>query len=303
MDDPTRCPAHPAAGSPEGAGRHEPGARILEVLREAAAALARIPDGSPRLEAELLLSQATGWPRTHLIAWPEQRLGREALGVFHRLLVRRLSGEPIAYIRGRQAFWTLELKVTSETLIPRPETELLVETALDLLSARRSLRVADLGTGCGAIAAALASERPDWTLFATDRSAAALGVARENLVRLGLNRVACVQAHWLGAFAAGSLDAVLSNPPYIAASDPHLVRGDLLFEPRGALTPEGDGLGACRAIAAEAARCLRPGGWLLLEHGHDQGAEVRRLLADVGLAAPRTRPDLAGHERVTWARS
>ncbi|MCG6897699.1 MAG: peptide chain release factor N(5)-glutamine methyltransferase [Thiocapsa sp.] len=300
MDDPpppdSRTPSRPSA-----AGPHESGPRIDQILREAAAALALIPDGSPRLEAELLLSQATGWPRTHLVAWPEHRLGPEALGVFRELMARRLIGEPIAYIRGRQAFWSLDLKVTPDTLIPRPETELLVETALELLAAQRRLLVADLGTGCGAIAAALATERPDWTLFATDRSEGALRIARENLARLQLSRVVVVQAHWLRAFAAGSLDAVLSNPPYIAASDPHLTRGDLRFEPRGALSPDGDGLGACRAIASEAFRCLRPGGWLLLEHGHAQGADVRRLLTAAGLRSPRTRADFAGHDRVTWA--
>jgi release factor glutamine methyltransferase len=275
--------------------------RIDGVLRTAATALASIPDSAPRLEAELLLSEATGWSRTRLLAWPERILEPDTRALFDALLARRLCGEPIAYIRGRQDFWSLELRVTPATLIPRPETELLVETALELLPTSEPLRVADLGTGSGAIAAALATERPAWHLFATERSAEAIAVARENLVRLDLGRVKLLRASWLAAFASASLDALVSNPPYVAEGDPHLARGDLRFEPREALTPGGDGLDAYRAIAADARRCLHPGGWLILEHGYDQGSDVRRILADAGLTAPRTRPDLGGHDRVTFA--
>jgi release factor glutamine methyltransferase len=254
------------------------------------------------LEAELLLTEATGWSRPRLFAWPDQPVAPDACARFDALLARRLAGEPIAYIRGRQAFWSLELCVTPATLVPRPETELLVETALESLLADAPLRVADLGTGSGAIAAALATECSAWHLFATDRSPAALDVARENLLRLALRNVALLRAHWSEAFAHGSLDAIVSNPPYVAADDPHLARGDLRYEPLEALTPGGDGLDAYRAIAADARRCLRPGGWLILEHGYDQGSDVRRILADAGLKAPITRGDLAGHDRVTLAR-
>jgi release factor glutamine methyltransferase len=281
-------------------------AAVLQVdgiLRRASAALAAIPEGAPRLEAELLLTEATGWPRTRLLAWPEHPVEPDAYTRFDALLARRLAGEPIAYIRGRQAFWSLELRVTPATLIPRPETELLVETALEALVADEPLRVADLGTGSGAIAAALATERPAWHLFATDRSVAALRIARENLVRLGLRNATLIAAHWSDAFAAGSLDVLVSNPPYVADGDPHLARGDLRYEPREALTPGGDGLDAYRAIAADARRCLRPGGLLILEHGYDQGGDVRRILADAGLGAPTTRADLAGRDRLTLARA
>ncbi|WP_408648019.1 peptide chain release factor N(5)-glutamine methyltransferase [Thiocapsa bogorovii] len=255
------------------------------------------------MEAELLLSEATGWPRTRLFAWPDHPLAPHDYARFDALLGRRLAGEPIAYIRGRQEFWSLELYVTPATLIPRPETELLVETALASLLADAPLQVADLGTGSGAIAAALATERPAWHLFATDRSSAALEVARENLLRTALRNVTLLRAHWSEAFAPGSLDAIVSNPPYVAARDPHLARGDLRFEPREALTPGGDGLDAYRAIAADACRCLRPHGWLILEHGYDQGSAIRRILADAGLKASSTRTDLAGHDRLTLARA
>ena len=276
--------------------------RVEAVLQQATAALAILPEGTPRLEAELLLTQATGWSRTRLFAWPDHPVAPDAHARFDALLARRLAGEPIAYIRGRQDFWSLELLVTPATLIPRPETELLVETALESLRADAPLRVADLGTGSGAIAAALATERPAWQLVATDRSPTALEVARENLVRLGLRNVTLLRAHWSDAFAPGSLDALASNPPYVADGDPHLTRGDLRYEPPEALTPGGDGLDAYRAIAADARRCLRPGGWLFLEHGYDQGSDLRRILADAGIKAPSTRSDLAGHDRLTLGR-
>ncbi|NCA70942.1 MAG: peptide chain release factor N(5)-glutamine methyltransferase [Sphingobacteriia bacterium] len=283
----------------------EHAAQVGALLRRAFAELAARgdPDSSPRLEAELLLSEATGWTRTHLLAWPEQCVVPAAQAQFESLLARRLAGEPIAYLRGRQAFWTLELTVTPATLIPRPETELLVETALAELDPSARLRVADLGTGSGAIAAALATERPAWTLIATDRCAAALTVARDNVRRLGLTRVHLLRASWLEACAPNSLDAVIANPPYVAAGDPHLQRGDLRFEPSHALTPGGDGLDAYRAIAVDATRCLRCGGWLILEHGNEQGAAVRQILSAAGLTNPLTRADLAGQPRLTLARA
>ncbi|MTW21361.1 peptide chain release factor N(5)-glutamine methyltransferase [Allochromatium palmeri] len=273
--------------------------RTDAILGRATAALEALPHASPRLEAELLLTEATGWTRTALLAWPERAPSAEAVATFEALLARRLAGEPIAYIRGRQAFWTLELRVTPDTLIPRPETELLVEITLERLDARRPWQLADLGTGSGAIAAAVASERPGWSLIATDRSAPALAVARENFWALGLERIACLRMDWLAALAPDSLDAILSNPPYVAGHDPHLDRGDLRFEPRSALTPGGDGLHAIRTIAAEAGRCLRPGGLLAVEHGFDQGAAARQILTSAGLHAVETQPDLAGLDRVT----
>ncbi|WP_295434991.1 peptide chain release factor N(5)-glutamine methyltransferase [uncultured Thiodictyon sp.] len=275
------------------------GQRVDQTLRDAADALANLPQSAPRLEAELLLTQATCWSRSRLIAWPEAHLEPVAAARFDALLARRLAGEPIAYIRGRQAFWTLDLKVTPDTLIPRPETELLVEIALELPDPDRPRRVADLGTGSGAIAAAVASERPAWQVIATDRSAGALAVARANFRDLGLANVGPLRADWLSPIASCSLDLILANPPYVAAADPHLDQGDLPHEPRAALTPGPDGLAAIRRIAAEAVRCLRPGGLLAVEHGFDQGAAVRGLFRDHGLRDPQTRHDLAGLDRVT----
>ena len=271
-------------------------------MSEAAARLAGLPDSTPRLEAELLLGEATGWTRAKLLAWPELSISQSDAATFDRLLARRLAGEPIAYIRGHQSFWTLDLRVSPATLIPRPETELLVETALERLDITGPLAVADLGTGSGAIAAAVASERPAWRLIATERSEAALDIAIQNFRALGLAAIAPVRANWLAPFAASSLDAILSNPPYIRTADPHLGRGDLRFEPPSALSPGGDGLGAIRAILRDARRCLRVDGLLMVEHGHDQGAEVRQLFAEGGWQDIETRRDLAGLERITLAR-
>ncbi|MFD2110803.1 peptide chain release factor N(5)-glutamine methyltransferase [Thiorhodococcus fuscus] len=277
---------------------HQP-KRIDTALRMAAEALANLPESTPRIEAEILLGQATGRTRTQLLAWPERTLNAEQEAALARLLQRRLNGEPIAYIRGWQSFWSFDLRVTPDTLIPRPETELLVEATLNLLDASSALRIADLGTGSGAIAAALALERPHWRPIATDRSRAALRVARENFAALGLQRIELVETDWLNAFADVSLDAILSNPPYIAGADPHLERGDLRFEPRQALTPEGDGLDAIRAIAAEAMRCLRPGGLVAVEHGFDQGELARAIFTAQGLTRIETRQDLAQLDRIT----
>lgn len=275
--------------------------RVGEALREASQALAGLPEGSPRLEAELLLAEATAWPRTRLIAWPEQVLDPVARVAFEGLVARRRSGEPLAYIRGRQAFWDLELRVTPDTLIPRPETELLVEVALEQAGAESGYRVVDLGTGSGAIAAALAKERPHWLVIAVERSAAALAVARSNFKELGLSNCLALRGDWLAAFGSQSLDLILGNPPYVPLGDPHLDRGDLCFEPREALVAGPKGLDAIRAIARQANRCLRPGGLLAVEHGFDQGPAVRQILADGGLGEMRTRHDLAGQERVTLA--
>jgi release factor glutamine methyltransferase len=276
-----------------------PALTVGEALNAASARLTGLPDGSPRLEAELLLGEATGLRRPQMLARPDAPLAIEARRRLTRLVERRRRGEPIAYILGCQGFWTLDLQVTPDTLIPRPETELLVEIALARLPADAPLLVADLGTGSGAIAAALASERPVWTLIAADRSIAALDVACTNARRLQLTNLCALAGSWLAPFAPASLDAVLSNPPYVRADDPHLTRGDLRYEPRSALAAGPDGLDAIRRIAAAAPDRLKPGGLIALEHGCDQGAAVRDLLAQAALTGAQTVHDLAGHERVT----
>ncbi|WP_295392778.1 peptide chain release factor N(5)-glutamine methyltransferase [uncultured Thiodictyon sp.] len=275
--------------------------RTDQTLNAATAALTRLPQATPRLEAELLLTAATGWTRTRFMTWPETLVEPAAAARFDALLARRLAGEPIAYIRGRQSFWTLDLRVTPDTLIPRPETELLVEIALELPDPQRPRVVADLGTGSGAIADAVADERPHWRVIATDRSAAALAVACSNVRECGLENVLLLRADWLAPIAPHSLDLILANPPYIAAADPHLGQGDLPYEPSSALASGPDGLDALRRIAAEAVRCLRPGGLLAVEHGFEQGDAVRRLFSEHRLVNPETRHDLAGLDRVTLA--
>ena len=274
---------------------------FAEALREAVALLSAGDSDSARLDAELLLCEAAGTTRAWLIAWPERTLQPAQHARFLQLVERRAGGEPIAYILGRREFWGLELTVSPETLIPRPDTELLVECTLQALPAHRPIVCADLGTGSGAIAAALAHERPDWTLIAVERSAGAAAIAAGNARRLQLRQLFVMRADWMNAIAPGSLDAIVSNPPYVRDDDPHLQRGDLRFEPRTALAAGESGLDAIRMITTQATYRLRPGGWLAIEHGWDQGGPVRRLLRQAGFQNVTTHRDLAGHERVTSA--
>ena len=269
------------------------------LVREATERLKALPQAEPRLEAELLLMATTGATRAGLIAWPERTLDPEQVDCYQALVARRLSGEPIAHIRGRQAFWNQELRITPDTLIPRPETELLVEIALELLLADAPLLIADAGTGSGAIALALALERPAWTLIAIDLSPGAVAVAADNLARHEAVNAWVLRSDWLAPLAPASLDALIANPPYIPATDPHLRQGDLPREPLSALASGADGLDALRQITCQATTCLKPGGLLALEHGFDQDAWVRALLAAAGFEYLETRPDLAGHPRAT----
>ncbi|WP_295541729.1 peptide chain release factor N(5)-glutamine methyltransferase [uncultured Thiohalocapsa sp.] len=271
-------------------------------MRAAAARLAAAGQPAAGLEAQLLLCAATGLARTALFAHPQRPLDALQRDAFDALLARRLAGEPMAYILGRRDFHALTLSSAAGALIPRPETELLVDCALALLPAHAPLRGADLGTGSGAIALALAAARPDWTLYAVERDAAALAVARTNTRQLEAATVHLLRGDWLTGFAAHSLDLIAANPPYVRADDPHLGRGDVRFEPRQALVAGVDGLAAIRAIVPQAAAALQPGGLLLLEHGWQQGAEVRALLHQGGWCAIFTQRDLAGLERVTGAR-
>lgn len=268
---------------------------IAEAL---AAARAR---GIERLDAQLLLAHLLQRPRAWLVAHDDEPLEAETHAGFEALLARRAAGEPLAYLTGVRAFHGLTLEVDRRVLDPRPDTELLVDWALEILAAlpTASPRVLDLGTGSGAIALALSHARPELPVIATDRSEEALAVARENARRLGL-AVTFRAGSWWQPVAGERFDLVVSNPPYIRADDPHLAA--LRHEPHGALTPGPSGLEALEAIAARASEHLQPGAWLLLEHGWDQGADVRLLLARHGLADARTRRDLAGHERCTGAR-
>ncbi len=254
-----------------------------------------------QIDAELLLAAALGATRAGLYAWPERQLTPAERGRFEALLERRILGEPVAYILEEREFWTLRLRVTPAVLIPRPETELLVETALELALPMGGgpLRVADLGTGSGAIALSLASERPHWQVLATDQSVAALQVASDNAVRLGIRNVMFRQGSWCEALPEGLFDLILSNPPYIVPGDAHLGQGDLRFEPSSALVAAEQGLADLRTICQAAPRHLAPGGWLLLEHGFEQGPAVRQLLAEAGFTGVRTLADLNALPRVS----
>lgn len=260
--------------------------------------------GLPRNEARILLGHVLGVARTWLVAHDSDAIAEEAATRYRHLAQRRLAGEPIAYLVGEREFMGHRLRVSPAVLIPRPETELLVETGLAHLEGQSAPRVLDLGTGSGAIAIALALARPDAIVTATDSSGSALALARRNAAELGA-RVAFCQGDWwdaLGETAEGTRwDLIVSNPPYIPPRDPHLAQGDLRFEPPGALTDYADGLSALRTIIAGAMPRLRPGGALWLEHGYDQAAPVSRLLREAGFTAPVSRRDLAGIERISGA--
>ena len=279
-------------------------ATIGSVLDAAVRRLAGVAGTGARLESEVLLAYTLEKARSYLYAWPEETLEEGKRRAYEVLVERRANGEPVAYLIGRQEFWSLDLKVTPDTLIPRADTEILVEQALLLIPQTEPYRVADLGTGSGAIAAAIATERPLSRIVATDASESALAVARENMEHLRLGNVACMQGSWCDALPAGErFDLILSNPPYVPVADPHMGRGDLRWEPHHALTPGPEGLESLRTIARQAPRHLAEGGFLVLEHGFDQGQAVREILEVEGFRAIRTVRDLAGRERVTCGRS
>ncbi|HMG59831.1 MAG TPA: peptide chain release factor N(5)-glutamine methyltransferase [Burkholderiales bacterium] len=263
----------------------ETGATIGGLLRES---------GLPRLEAELLLCSVLGCERVRLIARAEEAVDSSRARSAHARFARRRAGEPVSYITGWREFYGLALRVTPEVLIPRPETERLVELALERLPA--PARVLELGTGSGAIAIALATERPGLGIVATDVSEAALALARRNARDHGVE-IAFVLSDWLDALGPEQFDLIVSNPPYVAAGDAHLERGDVRFEPRLALVGGGDGLACIREIAVRAQNRLRPGGWLLMEHGYDQGDRCVKLLSALGYAAVTDFHDLAGWPR------
>jgi len=273
---------------------------VREVLLGAAQALR---GDEARLEAEVLLLHVLGKPRAWLYAHADDELTSTQCEAIDALVRRRQAGEPVAYLTGTREFWSLNLHVTGATLIPRADTERLVELALDRLPPDTPLRVADLGTGSGAIALAIASERPQARVIATDASAAALGIARQNAEFNKISNVEFVEGSWLMAVPQQRFDLIVSNPPYIAAGDAHLQQGDLRFEPSSALAAGTDGLDDLRVIVAAAGQHLHDGAWLLLEHGFDQGVAVRALLETAGFANVATWQDLGGLDRVSGGRT
>ena len=305
--------------------------RIRDLLERAPRVLSVGGRDAPSMrdEAALLLAHTLNVSRAWLVAHADDDVDEERVAAFDSMIARRARGEPVAYLTGTRGFHALELRVAPDVLIPRPETELLVELALARIPSGRSgspdgvkrnpgqgggdspdsaalhpgYQIADLGTGSGAIALAIALARPDAHVVATDASGAALEVARENARRLGLRNVEFACGDWCAALGdAHDFDLIVSNPPYIADNDPHLREGDLRFEPAAALASGADGLDAIRVIVRGAREHLRNGGWLLLEHGFDQGADVRDLLLDHGLAEVFTQNDLEGRERATGGR-
>lgn len=255
---------------------------------------------SARLDAELLLAHCLNKPRSYLFTWPEAEPDNTQLNCFEQLLQQRQSGQPIAYLLGYREFWDLKLYVTNDTLIPRPETELLVETALAFLSGRENSHILELGTGSGAIALALAKELPDAQITATDISKAALEVAQSNAGHYQLENITFLQSNWFSTIATNlKFDLIISNPPYIASDDPHLNLGDVRFEPVGALASGTDGLDDIRHLITHSAHFLKRDGALMFEHGYDQGKETTGLMKKAGYKDTGCIKDLAGHDRIT----
>lgn len=275
---------------------------VEELLRWAIGELASVYQ-SARLDAEVLLSHATTLSRAQLHARPEHAPPQENVERFIDLVRRRVRGEPIAYLTGYREFWSLRLEVTPATLIPRPETELLVEKALALLPRGKSMKVLDLGTGSGAIALAIAHERPEYAVTALDISPAALAVAQANAGQLRINNVSFLQSNWFSAVADEVFDVIAANPPYIAPGDPYLSRGDLRFEPAIALSCAMAGLAAAQTLISEGRRHLKPGGWLLMEHGYDQAQALATLLEKHGWSNIQLLRDYAGQPRLAIAQS
>jgi release factor glutamine methyltransferase len=276
----------------------EPGVRIDAAVASAADRLAPVSE-SPRLDAELLLARALDLPRSYLYAHPDDVLDEAAAARFLKTVEQRLEGLPLAYITGEKEFWSLPLAVGPGALVPRPETELLVELALREIPRGSALSVADLGTGSGAIAIALASERPACRIVATDISAAALLIAKHNAAKHGLGNIEFVEGDWTTPLADRQFDLIVSNPPYVRIDDPAL--DELRFEPKVALASGSDGFDAIRTLARDCGRLLIPSGALMLEHGADQHDEVARILAAEGWSDIECFSDLAGRPRVTRA--
>jgi release factor glutamine methyltransferase len=270
---------------------------MTPTVRQALAQSGLVP-----VDAQVLLAQVLGVARSWLAAHGDDALTKADADAFFAVAKRRRSGEPVAYLTGRREFWGLVLHVTPDVLIPRPETETLVELALEWLPAGRPARVLDLGTGSGAIALAIASERPQARVLAIDASAAALAVARANGERLALRNVEFAVSDWYDGVGAEPFDLIASNPPYVAMGDPHLAEGDLRFEPAAALASGVDGLSALRRIVTDARAHLRGDGALAVEHGYDQSDAVQQLFRDAGFAQIAVRRDLAGIARVCAGR-
>ena len=270
--------------------------RIKQLLAMAREKLADSP--SARFDAEILMAHVLESKRSFLYANPELELPDSRSEAFRKLVRQRAAGQPVAYLTGSAEFWSLPLRITPAVLIPRPDTESLVEAALSRIPPQADWRIADLGTGSGAVALAIATERPKCEVHATDISRACIEVARDNANRLGLGHVHLHCGSWLEPLR-GKFHVIVSNPPYIDADDPHLAQGDLRYEPRQALTPGADGMSAIRVITRHAGDLLVNGGWLMFEHGWQQASATVEVMKDAGFTRIETFRDLQDHERVT----
>lgn len=273
---------------------------IKPALQFAASELQEISE-SPLAEARALLAHVLQKPQSWLLAWPETDLKTEEAELFLSLVTRRQSAEPLAYLVGKKEFWSLELAINRHTLIPRADTECLVEAALDAITAIRAESMLDLGTGSGAIALAIASEVPDLQITATDTSTEALEIAQANATANTITNVQFRRSDWYSALSGQAFSIIASNPPYIARDDHHLTDLGLQYEPQSALISGPDGLDDIRSIIQDSLNHLLPGGHILLEHGYDQGPAVRELFLEYGFNTIKTRQDYAGNERVTSA--
>lgn len=272
---------------------------VEKALADGANAFANISE-TAKLDAQVLLLDVLDKPRSYLFTWPDSLLTFEQLQQFDTYVQRRLAGEPIAHIIGYREFWSLKLKVTPDTLIPRPDTETLVEAALNL-PINQTAKVLDLGTGTGAIALALASEQPSWHVVGCDRIEAAVELAVTNQTNLSIDNASFVQSNWFSAFAGQKFDLIVSNPPYIEQDDPHLAQGDVRFEPLSALVAPDDGLADITTIVTDARDHLQTGGYLLIEHGYDQAQQVSAIFTKMAYKEVTTIKDLGGNDRVTLA--
>lgn len=272
--------------------------RLDALVARGAARLAASGATSPRLDAEVLLCHVLERDRTWLYTWGDRAIEPWSRARFEALLALRASGWPVAYLTGEREFWGLALATSPATLIPRPDTERLVEAALDKAMTSHA-ELLDLGTGTGAIALAFASERPGWQVVGVDRAPAAVALARANAERLGIANVCFHESDWFTAVAGRRFALIVANPPYLAADDPHLSQGDVRFEPHSALVAEASGLADLSWLIGQAHEHLLPGGWLLLEHGMEQGQAVRTALSEAGYRQVTTLEDLGGRERVS----
>jgi len=272
--------------------------QITQLLKNATQNLLTLTD-SPRLDAEVLLAFSLEKTRTWLTTWPDKSLTQAQENTFHALLKRRYNGEPIAHITGSREFWSLDLNISKDTLIPRPETELMIEHILELHPPTSSIKLLDLGTGSGAIALAMASERPNWQITATDFSNAALKVAKQNAQQLHLTNITFFCGNWFEPLNNNQFDIIASNPPYIPKDDPHLLQGDLRFEPLSALASGDDGLDDIRLISQQAVHHLSPKGMLIIEHGYDQKENLNDIFIHLGYNNIQQHNDLSGNPRIT----